>query len=203
MKRTLSIIYILLSLSTLTIAQKNFCEGYIITLNNDTIRGKVKDNFPFRLTGAPKKISFIDESGVEKSYLPKHIRGYSKADIANYVSIDIGFGKDFAKIIIDGEVSLLSYESTMNNSSFTPNGGAGGGTWSHSTSSTESFFLYRKKKGSIVEVTRFGFRELLAEYFSDYTELKEMIEKKELRYSDLEIIVEKYNRWKKKNKSSL
>ncbi len=198
MRRTLSIICILVSSFFLTKAQKNFCDGYIITLKNDTIRGKVKDNFPFRLTGIVKKISFIDESGSKKDYLPKDIKGYSKANIANYVSIDIGFGKDFAKIIIDGEVSLLSYKSTINNSAFIPNGGAGGGTWSHSTSSTESFFLYRRNTGSPIEVTRLGFRDLLSAYFSDYKELKEMIEKKELRYSDLEIIVEKYNKWKKK-----
>lgn len=203
MKRTLIVICILFSLSFVTKAQKNFCDGYIITLNNDTIRGKVKDNFPFRLAGIVRKISFIDSSGLKKDYLPKDIKGYSKADIANYISIDIGFSKDFAKIIIYGEVSLLSYKSTGTNSTFVANGGAGGGTWSHSASSSESFFLYRKNSGSLIEVTRLGFRDLASAYFSDYKELKEMIEKKELRYSDLEIIVEKYNQWKQKSKSNL
>lgn len=202
MRKTLIVICILLSSFYLTKAQKNFTDGYIITLNNDTIRGKVKDNFPLRLSGLAKKISFIDSSGVKNDYLPKDIKGYSKGDIVNYISIDIGFGKDFAKVIVDGEISLLSCKSAGYNSTFVPSGGAGGGSWSHTASSSESFFLYRKYTGSLTEVTRIGFRDLVSGYFSDYKELKEMIDKKELRYSDLEIIVEKYNKWRQKTKTS-
>lgn len=202
MRKKLIVIYILLSSFYLTKAQKNFSDGYIITLNNDTIRGKVKDNFPLRLSGIAKKISFIDSSGVKNDYLPKEIKGYSKGDIVNYISIDIGWGKDFAKIIVDGEICLLSCKSAGYNSTFTPSGGAGGGTWSHTASSSESFFLYKKNTGSLTEVTRIGFKDLVSGYFSDYKELKEMIDNKELRYSDLEIIVEKYNKWKQKTKSN-
>lgn len=203
MRKTLIVICILFSSFYLTKAQKNFADGYIISLNNDTIRGKVKDNFPLRLSGLAKKISFIDSSGVKNDYLPKDIKGYSKGDIVNYISIDIGFGKDFAKIIVDGEISLLSCKSVGYSSTFAPSGGAGGGSWSHTASSSESFFLYKKNTGSLTEVTRIGFRDLVSGYFSDYKELKEMIEKKELRYSDLEVIVEKYNKWRQKNKFNL
>lgn len=202
MRKTLIVICILLGSFYLTKGQKNFTDGYIITLNNDTIRGKVKDNFPLRLSGLAKKISFIDSSGVKNDYLPKDIKGYSKGDIVNYISIDIGFGKDFAKVIVDGEISLLSCKSVGYRSTFAPSGGAGGGSWSHTASSSESFFLYRKYTGSLTEVTRIGFRDLVSGYFSDYKELKEMIDKKELRYSDLEIIVEKYNKWRQKTKTS-
>ncbi len=203
MRIKFTFLFILLGLFFVSKAQKNYCDGYIITLKNDTIRGKVKDNFPFRVTGLVKKISFIDSTGIEKDYLPKEIKGYSKEDIANYLSIEIGFSKDFAKVIIDGEVSLLSYKYSTTNSAFVPNGGGGGGSWTHTPSSSESFFLYKRNTGSLIEVTRLGFRDMLSTYFSDYKELKEMIERKELRYSDLEIIVGKYNKWKKKISSGL
>lgn len=208
MRRTLFLICILMSLSFLTLAQKKFCDGYIITLKDDTIRGIVRDNFPFRIALAAKKISFIDASGIEKKYLPDDIKGYSKGGIANYISLDFGFGKDFARIVVDGEVTLLSFESINRNSTFVPVSGlsggiSGGGTWSNSTSTTESLYLYNRRTNSTTGVNLLGFKSLMAAYFSDYIELKEMIENKELEYSDLEIIVEKYNRWKSKNKPSL
>ena len=43
------------------------------------------------------------------------------------------------------------------------------------------------------------FKSDLSDYFSDYSELKQQLLNKELRYADLEIIVNKYNKWYLKN----
>lgn len=179
-------------------AQKNYTEGYIITLNNDTIRGKVKDRFPFRFKLAAKKISFIDSTGIEKDYLPKDIAGYSKADIANYLSIDMTFSKEFARIIVDGYITLVSFKSEGATSTMNANGGMTFGSYSN-----ETFYLYDRITKITTEVSSIGFKDAMADYFSDFPKLKEMIINKELRYADLEIIVEKYNRWKKTIKTGI
>lgn len=190
------ITFILLVAGFTTIAQKSFCEGYIVTLKNDTIRGKVKDNFPTRFSFAPKKIAFIDNSGIEKVYMPKNLSGYSKADIDNYLSVDFGNGKNFLKIEIDGYISLLSIKGKGTSTMYFPNG-AGGTTMSMGgTYETETFYLYRKHDGTFLEVTKFGFKDWVANFLADYAKLKDMILNKELGYNDIEIIVRMYNNWK-------
>ena len=90
-------------------AQKNFSEGYIINLNNDTIHGKIKDSkSTFELNRKAIKIHFIDSSGKEESFLATKLKGYSKAGISNYKSLtDLNEGPFFAKIIIQGPLTML------------------------------------------------------------------------------------------------
>ena len=188
---------ILLAAGFTTVAQKCFSEGYIITLKNDTIRGKVKDYFPARFSLAPRKIAFIDSTGVEKVYMPRDLSGYSKADIANYLSVNLGNGKNFASIEIDGYITLLSLKSKGTSTMFVPNGVGGMNTVSGGSYNTEIFYLYKKQDGTFLEVTKMGFRDWVANFLADDTKLKEMIINKELRYDDIEIIVKMYNQWKK------
>jgi hypothetical protein len=190
------LIFILLVTGFTTIAQKNFSDGYIITLKNDTINGKVKDYFPTRFSFAPKKIAFIDNSGIEKVYLPKDLSGYSKAGIANYLSIDFGNGKNFTKIDIDGYLSLLSIKVKGTSMMYFPNGSGGTNMSMGGSYETETFYLYKKHDGTFLEVTTMGFKDWVANFLADYTKLKDMILNKELRYNDIEIIVQMYNKWK-------
>ena len=194
--RNAYLVFIFLVAGHATIAQKNFSEGFIVTLTKDTITGKVKDYFPGRLQFAPKKIAFIDSTGIEKIYLPKDLSGYSKAEIANYLSIDFGYGKNFAQVKIDGYITLLSIKSKGTSTMFIPNGTGGTTMATGGYYETETFYLYKKKEITYLEVTKPGFKDWVANFLSDYPELKEMILKKELRYEDIEIIVEKYNKWK-------
>jgi len=195
--RNAYLVFILLAAGFTTVAQKNFTEGFIVTLSNDTVFGKVKDYFPTRFQFVPKKIAFIDSTGYEKAYLPNDLSGYSKAGIANYLSVDFGYGKNFLQVKIDGYITLLSIKSKGSSTMFVPNGTGGFRTMSGGSYDTETFFLYKKKDNSYLEVTNAGFKDWVANFLADYPELKEMILKKELRYQDIEIIVEKYNKWKR------
>jgi hypothetical protein len=194
--RNAVIIFILLAAGFTTAAQKSFSEGYIVTLKNDTIKGKVKDYYPARFSFAPKKISFIDSSGIEKVYMPKDLSGYSKADMANYLSVDVGNGKNFVKVEIDGFITLLSIKGRGTSTMFVPGGTGGMHPVSGGTYETETFYLYKKQDSAFLEVTKMGFKEWVANFVADYTKLKEMILNKELRYEDIEIIVKMYNKWK-------
>ena len=195
--RNAFIVFIVVVAGFTSVAQKNFSEGYIVTLSKDTIIGKVKDYFPARFQFAPKKIAFIDSTGTEIVYLPKDLSGYSKAGIANYLSVDFGNGKNFVRIEIDGFITLLSIKSMGSSTMFAPNGVGGFNTVSGGSYNTETFFLYKKIDNSYLEVTKMGFKDWVANFVLDYPKLKEMILNKELRYDDIEIIVEMYNKWKK------
>ena len=190
------IIFIFLAAGFTTTAQKSFSEGYIVTLTNDTIKGKIKDYFPARFSIAPKKIAFIDSSGIEKVYMPKDLSGYSKADIANYLSVDIGNGRNFVKVEIDGYISLLSIKGKGTSIMFAPTGTGGMHPVSGGSYETETFYLFKKQDNAYLEVTKTGFKEWVASFVADNTKLKEMILNKELRYDDIEIIVKIYNKWK-------
>jgi hypothetical protein len=200
MKRTL-ILAILLGFYYYSIAQKNYCEGYIITSNNDTIYGKVRDNFTFKLTGGTGKVSFVDSKGKEETYKAKEIVGYSKAGIANYLSIDIGLRHDFARIVVDGEVLLLSHKYTRTKPTVSSDTKMGTlAVSSATTEEVEDLYLYRRNSKKLTFVQDFNFKKNMADYFSDDPELKDMISNKELRAPDIEIIVQKYNKWKKDSK---
>lgn len=199
--KNITLLLIISQLITFNIfAQKNFSEGYIITKNHDTIHGKVKDKFFMPSTS---KISFIDSTGVEKDYKASEILGYSKADIANYLSVDLGLIKgisyDFARIKVNGYICLLTYKRknvNVNNNN-NQNGFTFGQVGTGSSNEVEVFYLYNSDTKQVKEVYQIGFKDSMSKYFEDYVKLKESILNKELRYDDLEIIVEKYNRWKK------
>ncbi len=193
---------LLLSIFTLSFGQKSYSEGYIVTLHNDTIHGKIRDGFGMFLSMAPSKIKFIDSKGTTKKYFPKDIKKYSKAGIVDYVTIKDGFRKDFAKLIVDGDIKLLTIKKSGTHMTQTMNG-QGGFTTSHSTYSNNVYYLFNSRNSNTKKVYQLGFKNQMANYFSDYEKLKDMILNKKLRYPDIEIIVEAYNKWKRKQTPSL
>ncbi|MDH5598310.1 MAG: hypothetical protein OEY34_04250 [Cyclobacteriaceae bacterium] len=179
----------------LSFAQKNYSDGYIITLANDTLHGKVRDKFVAFLI-AQEKINFMDNDGNVTKYLAKDIKGYSKAGLLVYLTVPDNFGKKFAKLVVDGEVKLLILTKTGTNTASSPNG-AGGFNHTQSSYSKDIYYLYESNTEKSTIVMRLDFKNQMANYFSDYEKLKNMILNKELRYNDLEVIVETYNKWKK------
>ena len=81
--------------------------------------------------------------------------------------------------------------------------GQGGFTTGHSTYSNDVFYLSNSRTSSARRVVQMDFKYQMSNYFSDYDKLKNMILNKELRYRDLEIIVETYNKWKREQKPGL
>ncbi|NJO69738.1 MAG: hypothetical protein HC830_11055 [Bacteroidetes bacterium] len=61
----------------------------------------------------------------------------------------------------------------------------------------EEYYLFNVVNKQLTRVWESNFKTKMADYFSDYAELRNLILNKELRYNDLEIVVAKYNTWKR------
>ena len=105
-------------------------------------------------------------------------------------------------MIVDGDVKLLTIRKTGTRMTSTPNA-TGGYTTGQSSYSNDVYYLYNTKTSITTKVYQLDFKNQMAGYFSDYVKLKNMILNKELRYRDLEIIVETYNKWKRKQTPGL
>lgn len=182
--------------SLTTFGQKDFYEGYIIALNDDTVYGKIKDKRPaVSMNQKPIKISFIGSNNIQITFLASQLKGYSKGDIKNYVSIrDLNEGPFFSRVLVKGPLSLLTTQ--VEGVAFYKNQPA---MLPQRVNDSREFLVHKNKKRTI-EISMLEFKKQMAEFFADYYELQQSILNKELRYSDLEIIVSRYNDWYLKNR---
>ncbi len=180
-------------MGSVSFAQKNFSEGYVITAAGDTTYGKINN----KRSGNDKhnQITFVDKEGNVKTFSAKELRGYSRGDVFNYRTIrDIGAEDFFARVLIEGPVTLLGIdekESFLNHYYGTNSRNS----LYRSYDSNSRYFLCHINKEGTEELRSISFKSKMAEYFSDYEELKLLIENKELQKEDIEIIVSKYNKW--------
>lgn len=174
---------------------RDYSYGYIITLENDTIYGRIKDRFPNRGPLAYDKVVLKDKNGDKTKYYPIDIKGYCKGDEEYYLTVQEGNRKCFAKLIVDGEVKLLKIHKTT-----TLAYPAGGGNVGFISDSYMIYYLYKTATGETTKVIQRDFYSVMSEYFNDCEPVSQMILNKELCYKDLKIIVDQYNKWKKEKK---
>ncbi|NJK95399.1 MAG: hypothetical protein HC905_11240 [Bacteroidales bacterium] len=192
MKTTNTLICILLLFTATSLfAQNNFTEGYVITWQNDTIHGKIRERSPFM---ADDLVELKNMRGTVIKFTSRDIKGYSKSGIVHYIIIDNGWKQEFARIINDGEIKLLLIRRKSTTTSSTDMSGL-----IHSGDSyiKEEYYLFNVVNKQLTRVWESNFKTKMADYFSDYAELRNLILNKELRYNDLEIVVAKYNTWKR------
>lgn len=166
--------------------QKNYSDGYIITLQNDTIHGKIRNNVM-----SNRAVKLMDENGKITRYTADKIKGYSKAGIIDYLSVQENVTKIFAKVVVNGDIALLTIEKS---GTYMPGPYGSGSVY---TNPKTIYYLLNTKTDSTVRVYPLGFKDQMADYFSDDVKLKDMILNKELRLKDLEVIVATYDKWKK------
>jgi|GEM_PF-1469187 len=169
----------------------NYCDGYIVTLKNDTIYGTIKDQFHNNSQLASDKVVLKDNRGKKTTYYPTEIKGYCKSDTEYYFTVQDGKKKSFAKLIVDGELKLLKIHKIYAQ----PYPMGGGAVGSVSVPYT-AYFLNNKSTGKITKVIKKDFYRVMSVYFSDCEPLSEVILSKELGYKDIEIIVDRYNKCK-------
>lgn len=126
-KSLILVLAVLVSLGVM--GQDNFKKGYVLTLENDTLFGKINDAGGFKnsklCTFKPYKKHKVTE------YLPGEIKGYRMIDDKYYVSKPVGDKEGtrykFIEVLIEGPVSLY-----------------------HDRKSTEKAFYLQKKDGDLV-----------------------------------------------------
>lgn len=103
----LSLVFILLG--TIVFSQGLFKQGYIITLDNDTVYGEIRDEF-LRLTGLEAIIKFKQQDKEKVKYVASDIKGYSIINGKSYQCVWTYEGSGFGEIEADGYYRLIHIE---------------------------------------------------------------------------------------------
>ena len=196
---TLNLLFALLLLPVLISGQKDYQTGYIITNNNDTLTGKVKDRKSPPFGKLYKKIHFKRNKGFKRKYNPQQIIAYKQGDNQfeslwidisqnifkqKYTSVPDFGEKSFLKVIVKGYLTYYHWEFQDYESEY-----------------IDEISLYKRMdEPYFARVTQgiFGLKKKrLAEYFQDCPELINKIENGELR-NPVEIAIF-YNNWKEYN----
>ena len=180
--RTILLLFLIFQCAILS-ARGKLEPGYIITRENDTLYGLVKDRKDAPFVKIYKKVRFRGGSLFTKKYNPENISGY-KAGERLYESIWIdertdlmrtiywsipGTGeKRFIRVLLQDELSYYELEYL-----------------DHDSGIIDSFPLFKRmNEGHFIRVTQgmFGLRKnRLREYFDDCPNLIEKMETGELR----------------------
>lgn len=181
--RIIQLLTVFLFITISLYGQKDFENGYVVNLKNDTLYGKIKDIKHEPFPKIYKKIRFKEEgSHFKKKYSPNQIIGY-KAGERVYESIGIERKshllrtlylitstrqKSFLRVVHKGNLSYYHWEyidNEFNSLDYIP--------LFHKEGTTE---MVRATQGIL------GLKKkVLSEYFSDCPELVEKIEKKEIK----------------------
>ena len=193
------IILIVLTLSIPSSGQKGYQDGYVITNENDTLTGKIKDRKLPPFGKIYKKIRFRNKSIFTRKFSPEQIRSYCQGELefeslwinvsyslftANYSSIP-GYGEmQFLKVISKGYLTYYEWESVDYESGY-----------------FDAIPLFKREKEPYFERVTQGIlglkKKRLSEYFQDCLELVNKIENGEIK-NPVEIAVF-YNLWKENN----
>jgi len=193
------ILIIFLIFTTNIFAQWNYQTGYIVTNQNDTIYGFVKDRKPEPFGKLYKKVRFKKELKTifPKYYSPHQIsaykqgyREYQSMWVAvegfifneNYKCIENYGQKVFMRVIINGKLTYYQWEFKDGDSGY-----------------IDAIDLFKKENEQVYAKATQGIlglkKKKLAIYFSDYPELANKILNKEIK-SPAEVAIfynQKYN----------
>ena len=165
-----------------SIAQSTLLKGYIVTLKGDTLKGEVKIN-PKKEIDNYSKVTFKDETGLQKMYKPNKTLAYGFND-EHYIAMDSQDDeKKFYRVLANGEINFykLGYESMrMNALSF-------------------ELEYYISKAGSkdLVLVKESRFKKQVSEMMSDNLEFAEAYgDDKKFDFEKALESITNYNAWK-------
>ena len=193
--RQLVLVLSLLISPHLILAQKDYLDGYIITNENDTLFGKVKDRKSHPFGKLYKKI-YLKQKHRKRKYSPNQIKSYQRG-ASKYESLNLEVSKHlineiytsdtnrgnkvFLKVLVKGYLTYYQLEFEYEDSDY-----------------IDAIDLYKRvNESNLQRVTQgvFGLKkEFLRNYFQDCPSLWYKIEKRELK--DPIEIANYYNTWK-------
>ncbi len=183
--RTLLFFVCVTMASVSSFAKKDkFCDGYIITVKGDTIHGALQF---YDWETSCKKVTLMMDSTTTRDYKPAQLNGYQRGE-ERFIACSFKKGGDapeqvnqvFLKVIREGIVSY--YEHTyivyLNNAN---------------PSYVKDRYLLRNGE-ELFKVRPLKFRKEGSQYFSDYPQLAQMISSTKLIHTQLDYIVDQYNK---------
>lgn len=113
--RAAFIIFFICFCAELSYGQASMVKGYIVTAKGDTLKGEARIN-PKKEIDNYYKVSFKDETGIQKIYKPNKILAYGY-DNEHFRAMDSQDEKSFYKVLASGGISLfrLDYETMRMN----------------------------------------------------------------------------------------
>lgn len=107
MKRLLTLIFAMVALCSIAFGQAGFREGYVITIQNDSIKGQVN----FRSPKSNYAVCKFKVNGVVKEYLPSEIKGYGILGDRFFQSGVIE--NIFVEVLISGELTVYKHDNVF------------------------------------------------------------------------------------------
>ena len=151
--------------------QNKYYDGHFITYSNDTLYRQIKVFNNRRIN----KITFLDENQKKQRFTAKKVREFSIYGFHTYVAVapmpKFPHKRSFAKVIEEGQSRLLLYEPTR------------------------KYYLTGRSDTHIEKVKKWGFRSQMSSFFRDYSDMKDYMKSRKLKYRDVRAIVQEYNRW--------
>lgn len=165
-------------------SQITFVKGYLVTLNNDTLRGEVKIN-PKKQFDTYNKVFFKDEAGLQKNYKPDKVKGYG-FEGKHYVTSKYGDEILFYKVLSEGTIMLyeIMYEEmNMGNISY-----------------KSEYFIAVKSEKDFKRIKQNKFKKQLLDLMKDNPDIIQNAEDdKHFEIEKITELVNQYNNWAKSN----
>lgn len=194
-------------------------EGYFITMEGDTIYATFKimkapgTGLPMyaKLQNSIKyKIEKSDKYSKVKACIARKLvmkvdNKYEEFVAASEDSLlkKIDFRKNLLiHRIVQGAVTLYCYYFYDGSSFTTGTGNPGTVMATHSTSTLIKEYILIKEDGNYIKIVNGRKRKYIIEFLKEYTVLAQKIENKEIKTSEIELIVNEYNKWKNSNSES-
>jgi hypothetical protein len=202
MKKTLLILIIQIT-TFFVCAQDGFENGYIINYKGDTVKGKIKDRKYAYNASSWQKIQFINNATGEKEKLtPEELSGYAKGGTTFYKTLALGVEekKRFVAVLNTGPVILYAdISGAISPRADVKRLGLYINVLFRGSIQKIQGEFYLQKKGdvnSLMEWRDRDYKNTANYFFKDNKELVKSIQSDSLQYSDLQVIVNKYNEWK-------
>ena len=181
---------------------RTFTDGYLITLDNDTIYGKTKNRDCMYLL-------FYDKEGKKSKYTPSKIKGFYLGERV-YQNGFITKGKEYISVFLNefdnnyylyvrkkGYLDLYQFETIHQKQSSYGIGGVIGGAFTEIANSKSSGYYIKKDNNKTLYIIPSSQRKLIKffeKYFSVETIIIEKLKRKEYTIKKIDEIVDEINK---------
>jgi len=199
------LLLVLFTISFTTLGKSKYAEGYIVTLEQDTIFGRIKIKVDkedvFLPSKVEDKIVFVPDGGKRTAYLPGSIRYFSffyNFETLIYASVPYFNGQLFMKVISENGFLKL-YQFYPDEEKGLANAYELAEFVYAADFNTIRFFYILKPDGEFLFLGRHTPRNKILSFFGDDPELAEKIGSREYKYTDVYRMVREYNSHKAAN----